>query len=85
MSDPLTIRFATDVGAAKAGMVDLATSVVTNMGKVPENGSAPMASRTRAASPSTPLRKSTGRVATITLTAPLGPIMTAASGPGSPP
>jgi len=33
-----------------------------------------MVSRTRAASPSAPLRKSTGLVATITRTAPVGPI-----------
>ena len=41
----------------------------------PENGLAPMVSPTRAAKPSAPLRKSTGFVATKTLTDPLGPII----------
>ena len=40
----------------------------------PENGSAVMVSRTSVTSPSAPLRKSTGLVATITRTAPVGPI-----------
>lgn len=34
MSEPLKIRFATDVSSAKAGLVDLAASVVTNVGLV---------------------------------------------------
>ena len=41
----------------------------------PENGLVFIVSRTNAASPSTPLRKSTGRIATITRTAPCGPII----------
>ncbi len=34
MSEPLKIRFATDVSSAKAGLTDLAASVVTNVGLV---------------------------------------------------
>ena len=40
----------------------------------PENGSVRIVSRTSAASPSAPLRKSTGFVATMTLIFPDGPI-----------
>src|SRR3954465_9407909 len=47
--------------------------------------SAPIVSRTRAARPSAPLRKSTGRVAIMTRTAPVGPIIVPPSAPGSPP
>jgi hypothetical protein len=39
-----------------------------------KNGSACMTSRTKAAKPSAPLRKSTAFVATVTRTAPVGPI-----------
>ena len=44
-----------------------------------------MVSRTSAASPSAPLRKSTGLVATITRTAPVGPITRRLSTPAAPP
>lgn len=43
----------------------------------PENGLAPIGAL--AAKPSAPLRKSTGFVATITLTSPVGPITAAPS------
>src|SRR3954471_18379687 len=46
---------------------------------------AAIVSRTRAARPSIPLRKSTGRVAIMTRTAPVGPITVPPSAPGSPP
>ncbi|MGY4319350.1 hypothetical protein ACVWW1_008677 [Bradyrhizobium sp. JR3.5] len=49
---------------------------------MPENGSASIASRTNIANPSAPLRKSTGFVATITRTAPVGPITGSPSAPG---
>ena len=52
---------------------------------VPENGSAPNCSRTSMPKPSMPLRKSTGRVASMTRTAPVGPITTSPSRRRSPP
>jgi hypothetical protein len=57
----------------------------TTSGGAPENGSAIMVSRTSAASPSAPLRKSTGLVATITRTAPVGPITRQLSTHAAPP
>ncbi len=52
---------------------------------VPQNGSAPSCSRTSMARPSMPLRKSTGRVAGMTRTAPEGLITSRPSARRSPP
>jgi len=86
-NSPSSSRFATSTTPVPSQNTSFTRSarLARNTYTVPENGSAPMVSRTKAASPSAPLRKSTGRVATMTRTAPVGPITACPSARRSPP